>query len=125
KSVLSYLAYLKIGLNKMSDTQQEILQMLSNLPNNHFNDKTNFVDEEIDYFISSWPLQNHDSLEQCHDNKQESEDIKLEFELNLSLKDESKSSKYGQKLIPYSMCNNHHYLQYNLPSVFEFLQSVG
>lgn len=31
-------------------------------------------------------------------NKQESEDIKLEFELNLSLKDESKSSKYGQKL---------------------------
>jgi len=36
----------------MSDTQQEILQMLSNLLNNHFNDKTIFVDEEIDYFIS-------------------------------------------------------------------------
>lgn len=63
KSVLSYLAYLKIELNKMSDTQQEILQMLSNLPNNHFNDKTIFVDEEIDYFISEWPLQNHESLE--------------------------------------------------------------
>ncbi|KAF0703019.1 DUF4806 domain-containing protein, partial [Aphis craccivora] len=63
KSVLSYLAYLKIELNKMSNTQQEILKMLSNLPNNHFNDKTNFVDEEIDYFISPWPLQNHDSLE--------------------------------------------------------------
>lgn len=47
----------------MSDTQQEILQMLSNLSNNHFNDKTIFVDEEIDYFISAWLLQNHDSLE--------------------------------------------------------------
>lgn len=47
----------------MSDTKQEILQMLSNLPNNHFNDKTIFVDDEIDYFISAWPLQNHESLE--------------------------------------------------------------
>jgi len=57
------LAHLKIEFNKMSDTQQEILQMLSNLPNNQFNDKTIFVDVEIDYFISAWPLQNHESLE--------------------------------------------------------------
>jgi len=47
----------------MSDTQQEIVQMLSNLPNNHFSDKSIFVDEEIDYSISAWPLQNHDSLD--------------------------------------------------------------
>lgn len=63
KSVLGYLAYLKIEINKVSDCQQEILQMLNNTPNQQPVDSIILgTVQDVDYFISSWPINNHGAL---------------------------------------------------------------
>lgn len=55
KKILNYLAYLKYEVSKIADTQQEILETLSNIksyPPVLQNDDP----YELDYFITNWPI---------------------------------------------------------------------
>lgn len=50
-------------MTKMSDLQQEILQTITNSNNNlHLSDQNTWNDEMDHYFVSSWPIQNHEEL---------------------------------------------------------------
>lgn len=73
KTILSYLAYLKVEVQKISDTQQEIIQTIHNSRSNvsTFNSWTG----EIDYFVTAWPISNHNELKnlenKLHANEQD------------------------------------------------------
>jgi len=60
KTILNYLAYLKVEVSKISDTQQEVLQLINNSRStvSTFNSWTG----ELDYFITAWPIPNHEEL---------------------------------------------------------------
>uniref|UniRef100_A0A2S2P374 DUF4806 domain-containing protein n=1 Tax=Schizaphis graminum TaxID=13262 RepID=A0A2S2P374_SCHGA len=60
KLILKYLTSLKVEVSNISDTQQEIIKLVNNIQN-----KTQVDDSwanEIDYFVSSWPISDHDGL---------------------------------------------------------------
>lgn len=62
---MSYLAYIKCEVNRISETQQEIIEILNN--NNtqiiqKTSDSLNFDNHETDYFIMNWPINNDDGL---------------------------------------------------------------
>lgn len=59
KNILNYLAYLKVEVTKISDTQQEIIQAINNSSSANI---SSFNSCEIDYFITAWPVPNHDEL---------------------------------------------------------------
>jgi len=54
------LAYLKVEVTKISDTQQEIIDSINNSRSNitTFNSWTG----DIDYFVTAWPIPNHEEL---------------------------------------------------------------
>lgn len=57
---MKYLTSLKVEVSNISDTQQEIIKLVNNIQN-----KTQVDDSwanEIDYFVSSWPISDHDAL---------------------------------------------------------------
>ncbi|KAE9542483.1 hypothetical protein AGLY_003344 [Aphis glycines] len=63
RSVMSYLAYIKCEVNRISETQQEIMEILNN--NNtqiiqKTSDSLNLDNHETDYFIMNWPINNDD-----------------------------------------------------------------
>ncbi|XP_050065146.1 uncharacterized protein LOC126554080 [Aphis gossypii] len=60
KLILKYLTSLKVEVSNISDTQQVIIKLVNNIQN-----KTQVDDSwanEIDYFVSSWPISDHDGL---------------------------------------------------------------
>jgi len=62
KLALNYLAFLKIEMTKIADTQQEILTFIqtNNMVNNTIQCPGDMqMDHEVDYFISNWPLSLH------------------------------------------------------------------
>ncbi|CAI6377753.1 unnamed protein product [Macrosiphum euphorbiae] len=65
KAVMSYLAYIKCEVNRISETQQEIIEILNN-NNTQILQKTtdllNCDNNEIDYFVMNWPITDDDGL---------------------------------------------------------------
>lgn len=53
KTVLGYLAHLKVEISKLSDVQQEILQTVFN--SNNYSVNFNDLDNDVKYFILVWP----------------------------------------------------------------------
>ncbi|CAI6363437.1 unnamed protein product [Macrosiphum euphorbiae] len=77
KTLLNYMAYIKIEINKISDVQQQILQQISVLNEGCNSNKTPAaLVEEIDYFISTWPLSSHDELNDMEQKIQFEKDFK-------------------------------------------------
>jgi len=62
---MSYLAYIKCEVNRISETQQEIIEILNN-NNTQILQKTtdllNCDNNETDYFVMNWPITDDDSL---------------------------------------------------------------
>lgn len=60
---MSYLAYIKCEVNRISETQQEIIEILNN-NNTQILQKTSdlFDDNKTDYFIMNWPIKDDDGL---------------------------------------------------------------
>jgi len=86
KTLLNYMAYIKIEVNKISDVQQQILQQISVL-----NEGCNYCNsnktpaalvEEIDYFVSTWPLSSHDELNDMEQKIQFEQDFKNKVVIN-------------------------------------------
>eukprot|EP00102_Acyrthosiphon_pisum_P019170 XP_016656380.1 PREDICTED: uncharacterized protein LOC107882498 [Acyrthosiphon pisum] len=92
KTILNYLAYLKVEITKISDTQQEIIQLINNSSSNTttYNSWTG----EIDYFMTAWPVSNHEELNDFEIKLQANEqDFKNKVKLEL-LRTGGKSAKH-------------------------------
>jgi len=77
------MAYIKIEINKISDVQQQILQQISVLNEGCNSNKTPAaLVEEIDYFISTWPLSSHDELNDMEQKIQFEKDFKNKVVIN-------------------------------------------
>lgn len=84
KTLLNYMAYIKIEVNKISDVQQQILQQISVLNEGYNLNKTPAaLVEEIDYFISTWPLSSHDELNNMEQKIQYEQDFKNKVVINV------------------------------------------
>jgi len=78
------MAYIKIEVNKISDVQQQILQQISVLNEGYNLNKTPAaLVEEIDYFISTWPLSSHDELNNMEQKIQYEQDFKNKVVINV------------------------------------------
>lgn len=57
KTIINYLAFLKVELSKVSNRQEELFELFNNfqfsIPITAAADDNNF---EIDYFVSNWPI---------------------------------------------------------------------
>lgn len=57
KTIINYLAFLKVELCKISSRQEELFELLNNYQSSRplikVSDESNF---EIDYFVSNWPI---------------------------------------------------------------------
>lgn len=51
---------MEVEVNKISDTQQEIIQILQNSNNRRISEP--WANGVIDYFVSSWSITNHEEL---------------------------------------------------------------
>lgn len=77
KTLLNYLAYIKVEVMRISDVQQQILEQLSNLNDKGQYSNLNTVSaEEIDYFVSSWPIYTQDELNDLEHRIQYEENCK-------------------------------------------------
>jgi len=59
---LKYLTSLKVEVSNISDTQQEIIKMVNGIQNKTSNQVDDSWAHEVDYFVSSWPISDHDGL---------------------------------------------------------------
>ncbi|KAL5239104.1 hypothetical protein ACI65C_006514 [Semiaphis heraclei] len=81
KNILNYLAYLKVEVTKISDTQQEIIQAINNSNSANFSILNSC---EIDYFVTAWPVPNHEELNNLETKLQANEhDFKNQVMLEL------------------------------------------
>jgi len=85
KTLLNYMAYIKVEVNKISDVQQQILQQISILNEgcNHHTNKPSSLVEDIDYFISTWPIASHDELNDMEHKLQYEQDFKNKVVINV------------------------------------------
>ncbi|XP_022160848.1 uncharacterized protein LOC111026963, partial [Myzus persicae] len=75
KTVLNYLAYLKTEVTRISDKQQNIEQMLLDIKSSSkisrsAQDEFIYNNNEVDYFISSWPILDNEGLNNLEDKIQ-------------------------------------------------------
>lgn len=70
KNILNYLAYLKVEVTNISDTQQEIIQAIKSSRSANI---SNFNSSEIDYFVTAWPVSNHEELNTLETKLQDNE----------------------------------------------------
>jgi len=71
------MAYIKTEVNKISDVQQQILEQISVLNEGYNLNKTPAaLVEEIDYFISTWPISSQDELNDMEHKLQFEKDFK-------------------------------------------------
>lgn len=64
KTLLSYLAYIKVEVMKKSDVQQQILEQLCNIESQKQNSNLSMISpDEIDYFVTTWPISMQDKLD--------------------------------------------------------------
>ncbi|XP_060865221.1 uncharacterized protein LOC132945897 isoform X2 [Metopolophium dirhodum] len=65
KAVMSYLAYIKCEVNRISETQQEIIEILNNNNTQILQKNTDLLscdNNETDYFVMNWPITDDDGL---------------------------------------------------------------
>jgi len=74
KTLLNYLAYIKVEVMKISDVQQQILDQLSNIDaQRQYSNISTMLSEEIDYFVSTWPISTQCQLDDL-ENRLQNED---------------------------------------------------
>ncbi|XP_022179090.1 uncharacterized protein LOC111039771 [Myzus persicae] len=65
KAVMHYLAYIKCEVNRISETQQEIIEILNNNNAQILQKTTDLLscdNYETDYFVMNWPINDDDGL---------------------------------------------------------------
>ncbi|XP_025424949.1 uncharacterized protein LOC112693904 [Sipha flava] len=60
KTILNYLAYLKVEVTKISDIQQEIIDSINNSRSNITTFNSSIGD--TDYFVTAWLISNYEEL---------------------------------------------------------------
>jgi len=96
------LAYLKIEITKISDTQQEIIQLINN--SSSITTTYNSWTGEIDYFMTAWPVSNHEELNDFEIKLQANEQDfknKVVSKCYIILKVDSIHNSLFQKLLSY------------------------
>lgn len=78
KTLLNYLAYIKVEIMKISDVQQQILEQLANIDAQRQNTNLNMISaEEIDYFVTTWPISTQNQLDDLEYRLQYEDNFKI------------------------------------------------
>lgn len=72
------MAYIKMEVMKIRDVQENILEQISNLNNQGLYSANTIVshEENIDYFVSTWPISTQDELNNLENKMQFEQDFK-------------------------------------------------
>ncbi|KAE9523144.1 hypothetical protein AGLY_016458, partial [Aphis glycines] len=77
KTLLNYLAYIKVEVMTISDVQQQILDQLSNIDaQRQYSNISSMLSEEIDYFVSTWPISTQCQLDDLENRLQKEDGFK-------------------------------------------------
>lgn len=69
---MKHLTSLNVELLNVSDTQQKLIKMVNDIQGRTITQTDDWTNE-VDYFVSSWPIRNHESLEDL-ENKIKTDD---------------------------------------------------
>lgn len=65
---MKYLTSLKVEVSNISDQQQEIIKMINDIQNkNSAQAVDSWAHDEVDYFVSNWPISDQDALKDMED----------------------------------------------------------